>query len=401
VLLEATALTIDTIATRVGFTSAANLREHFASTLHTTPSAYRRRFQHPPNDELKALSAEEKSRDTCGSPPRAVRAGTSPRTMMRVVLVGMGTIGTTHAEVLGDHDAFDLVGVADARPEHVPVDDRLSVFAELSEALAELSPHLTVVATPTGTHAAVLEQILEAHPTCAVLIEKPAAASVAERAHLGRLLARHSDRRVLFAHHTAYAPEVLWAAHWVQRETWVGSLQRATCVFQDPYARDVAGYRQRLGSSWLDSGINALSVLERFASVGRPLTHRELDGDGHAEEVVMTLETSRGSVEATIVTSWQATASAKSTRLTYGSGAEILLDHTGVSAFVSRDGRVVARFGTDGAQSRRTQHYRNLYDTVAADPDPLNPDPLMGWPTTRRLLQALLLAQDDTASTHR
>lgn len=46
-LLEATDLTIDTIATKVGFGSAANLREHFASTLHTTPSAYRRRFRPP------------------------------------------------------------------------------------------------------------------------------------------------------------------------------------------------------------------------------------------------------------------------------------------------------------------------------------------------------------------
>jgi transcriptional regulator GlxA family with amidase domain len=57
-LLEATDLTIDAIATRVGFSSAANLREHFASVLHTTPSAYRRRFHCPqPPEELTALSA--------------------------------------------------------------------------------------------------------------------------------------------------------------------------------------------------------------------------------------------------------------------------------------------------------------------------------------------------------
>lgn len=47
-LLETTPLTIDAIASQVGFASAANLREHFASVVHTTPSAYRRRFRHAP-----------------------------------------------------------------------------------------------------------------------------------------------------------------------------------------------------------------------------------------------------------------------------------------------------------------------------------------------------------------
>ena len=57
-LLEATDLTVDTVATRVGFSSAANLREHFSSVLHTTPSAYRRRFRCPASSEdVTALSA--------------------------------------------------------------------------------------------------------------------------------------------------------------------------------------------------------------------------------------------------------------------------------------------------------------------------------------------------------
>ncbi|MGW7684232.1 helix-turn-helix domain-containing protein [Kribbella sp. NPDC054772] len=44
-LLEETELSVDTIATRVGLSSATNLRRRFRAALHTTPSAYRRAYQ--------------------------------------------------------------------------------------------------------------------------------------------------------------------------------------------------------------------------------------------------------------------------------------------------------------------------------------------------------------------
>jgi AraC family transcriptional regulator, transcriptional activator FtrA len=45
VLLEETDLSVDTIATRVGLSSATNLRRRFRAAVHTTPSAYRRAYQ--------------------------------------------------------------------------------------------------------------------------------------------------------------------------------------------------------------------------------------------------------------------------------------------------------------------------------------------------------------------
>ncbi|TCC03831.1 helix-turn-helix domain-containing protein [Kribbella soli] len=45
VLLEETELSVDAIATRVGLSSATNLRRRFRAALHTTPSAYRRAYQ--------------------------------------------------------------------------------------------------------------------------------------------------------------------------------------------------------------------------------------------------------------------------------------------------------------------------------------------------------------------
>ncbi|TCC39879.1 helix-turn-helix domain-containing protein [Kribbella sindirgiensis] len=45
VLLEETDLSVDAIATRVGLSSATNLRRRFRAALRTTPSAYRRAYQ--------------------------------------------------------------------------------------------------------------------------------------------------------------------------------------------------------------------------------------------------------------------------------------------------------------------------------------------------------------------
>lgn len=44
-LLETSALPVDTVARRVGLSSATNLRRRFLGTLGTTPGAYRRAFQ--------------------------------------------------------------------------------------------------------------------------------------------------------------------------------------------------------------------------------------------------------------------------------------------------------------------------------------------------------------------
>ncbi|MGB6454487.1 MAG: helix-turn-helix domain-containing protein [Streptosporangiaceae bacterium] len=44
-LLEMSELTIDSIAQKSGFSTAANLRKHFSRAVHTSPQAYRRTFQ--------------------------------------------------------------------------------------------------------------------------------------------------------------------------------------------------------------------------------------------------------------------------------------------------------------------------------------------------------------------
>lgn len=52
---------------------------------------------------------------------------------------------------------------------------------------------------------------------------------------------------------------------------------------------------------------------------------------------------------------------AKTTRITYSSGAELVLEHTAVAGYLKRDRQIAAVFGSDSAIPRREQHYIALY----------------------------------------
>jgi UDP-N-acetylglucosamine 3-dehydrogenase len=99
----------------------------------------------------------------------------------RVLLIGLGMMGTNHARVLGDLDTVDWVGVADVDEVAVHRVTRgraLRGYTDYREALAAERPDAAIVAVPTRLHAEVAGYALE--QGVHVLVEKPIAASVAE-----------------------------------------------------------------------------------------------------------------------------------------------------------------------------------------------------------------------------
>jgi AraC family transcriptional activator FtrA len=62
VLLEETDLPVETIATKVGLSSATNLRRRFRAAVHTTPSAYRRTYRATPTISSSSGSAFDRGR---------------------------------------------------------------------------------------------------------------------------------------------------------------------------------------------------------------------------------------------------------------------------------------------------------------------------------------------------
>jgi predicted dehydrogenase len=310
-------------------------------------------------------------------------------TAVRVLLVGLGAIGGTHARALEAVPSAEVVAGVDVdrsrRLEFRGLDR--PVYPGMREAGESCEPDLVVIATPTGTHAAVCEQAARWFPEARLLVEKPAAASLVDARRILSDIGRRQPVDV--AYHTSFAPEVSWGQQAVgARRRSIGDLVAAELFFADPYYDDFERATATLGNSWLDSGINALSVLARFATIVKRESLRPV-GTGRQSmfEARLTCHDGGRPAQALLVTSWHAADGAKTTRLRYASGVELLMDHTAVAAYLLRDGSVEAAFGADRSIPRRERHYRALYAWCLGQGRPALP------PETGLHLHELLLGE--------
>jgi hypothetical protein len=153
----------------------------------------------------------------------------------------------------------------------------------------------------------------------------------------------------------------------------------------DPYQLDLVPARERLGNSWIDSGINALSVIERFARPVACTSLRRIGSESRSIfEGTFICEADSGQLTATIMTSWSSTAPSRWTRIRYSSGAELVMDHNAVAGYVRQNGQATATFSSDGTVPRREAHYRGLYRSWLANGDQISSD------TSMRLHELLL-----------
>lgn len=280
---------------------------------------------------------------------------------VRVILVGLGTVARTHLKALEQIVGTTvLAGVDPVPPGHVSFHGlEFPVYATVRDAAARHDPSHIVIATPSSTHAAVCNEVVGLFPEAAILVEKPAATNFAEARQL-----LHGVRRPLdVAYHMAFSPEVLWGADLANAQSdALGPPVAVVASFADPYEAEFRTASNRFGSSWVDSGINALSVVNRFVE---PVERKSLRSIGPESwstfEGRVRCRTGDSEVEALILTTWHVTAPARTTRIRYASGAELVMDHHGVAGYLIRNGKVDEFFGSDGSVPRRESHYRSLY----------------------------------------
>lgn len=111
-------------------------------------------------------------------------------------IVGLGRIGMlydrhlpasshvlSHARAFAEHPDFALVGAADLDPPLREDFSRLygaPAYPSVGELVAAAKPDVLVIASPTKTHARVLQEALDRHAPRLVLCEKPLAYDAAE-----------------------------------------------------------------------------------------------------------------------------------------------------------------------------------------------------------------------------
>lgn len=308
------------------------------------------------------------------------------QTAVTVGLVGVGTIAQTHLTVLADIPEVALAFVVDPQPDMAVSfkGTRPPHYTALTDALGQHRPALVVIATPTDTHAHLAPAVLR-QSAARVLVEKPLVNRLDEVAALRALDASLDARaRLWVAHHFAFSPEVTWAADLIAHRGW-GPVTRITSVFHDAYITDAEHSFAAYTSSWVDSGVNQLSMLTRFVDPVRRGVLHETDGGASAWcTVEFRSDDSLGT--ALLRTSWQATASSKRTTLHLDrAGVEVWLDHTAVTAVATRGDTLIDCLTNDGTTPRKVAHYRPLYQSLLSD----TPDPVLSFQTGARIVELL------------
>lgn len=267
--------------------------------------------------------------------------------------VGLGRIVEHH---LGAFAAAPDLGVPVAGCDIDPdarrrFDGRVTTYASLEEMLDQAGAAVLIVSTPTPTHAEICRRAIVHGGAKTVLVEKPLATNLSEVEELlDAAVAAGVDLRCIY--HAAFGPEVDWALENLGDE--IRDVTSIESEFVDPYADVEAA--ATYGDSWLDSGINALSIVARLVSIqgGSVAPVPSLD---HSFVGTFSATSAAGEVRVRIITSWQAAEPSKVTRLDLRDGRLLVLNHQAMAARYSADDGSVLAWVSASTLPRLTQHY--------------------------------------------
>jgi predicted dehydrogenase len=295
--------------------------------------------------------------------------------MRRVGIVGLGKIAKTHARTLAPISDLTVVAGADVRPDATFSfrEQAVPVYRSAEELCSRHELDVVIVATSTPTHAEVCAMLLGLASVPRILVEKPLAVR-REQVHELHAKARQRSVALEVLYHFRHAPEVLWAVS--RREEWVerhGPIATSRSLFSDPYAQ-IAQPEERFVSSWIDSGINVLSVLDRFVELTAVSDVRILPQLASTFDACVEFNQSDGRGTGTVFTTWGVGEGSKSTRLTFADGAELLLDHSATFARLDQSGRTLEVHGTVGPVERGLARYVNMFREVFAGDHVAAPD---------------------------
>lgn len=285
----------------------------------------------------------------------------------RILLVGFGRIAESHVAALNAVAGLELVGAVDPgdTPARLYRGQPITVYRDVAIAITETAPDIVVIATPTWSHVRDCHEVLDLSPGGVLLVEKPLGGAVADA--LGLLArTRELETTLYVLYHLAFAPEVLWAIERLERGD-LGHVVGFTSQFFDPYVSDPDRALGSLTSSWLDSGVNALSVLGRFITIA--YVEQLVEDPQRFSTYRSRLAFSEPFGEqhyGSLLTSWECADRAQSTVLALSEGHTLVMNHTAAVGSLERNGEILELFTPDSAVARRDAHYLKLYQTLAA-----------------------------------
>lgn len=305
------------------------------------------------------------------------------RKPIRLGIIGLGEIWKYQREALQGLSSYTISSGCDmdqSRKEFLPegvrfVRDHMQ-FLQIGDMDAVL------VSTPVSSHFNIGSDVL--NHGLHLILEKPATQSMSEFESLSKL----ADDKGLILHvsfHAKYGKEITWLMKQYlnsdEQLRILGHLRSFFSGFYDSYISEVDVQKKfnSLGGSWLDSGVNALSVASSFVDINTGIVEDALIArvpQYPADVSTLVRVAFRSQVDNEVIraifhTAWDVGSSNKKTHLFFDNPEKsILLDHKRQSAYLMNghtEERTLCDFSSKG--NRLVNHYKGVFNSFSKSLD--------------------------------
>ncbi len=287
--------------------------------------------------------------------------------MFKIGIIGMGRVYDYQIEAIRDLKEIVVPAVCDIDEEKIiKKPERARFYKNFHKMIKEEKLDAVVISLPNILHYEVAKVCLEEGLN--VLIEKPAVLDIQEFKNLVKI-SREKGAVFVVSLHYYFAKEVQWFKRKYEEEMKkeLGEITFFRSGFFDPYIENgkLKSFAKSLNGSWIDSGINALSVIGRFIkdlkiSESRLNFIKEINRDGDTQAVVHFDFDSFG--YGLIETGWVYGINCKLSRYRFENPKkEIILNHSKQQVILKEgnENQIIADFSKTG--NRLVNHYKGVF----------------------------------------
>lgn len=294
--------------------------------------------------------------------------------MISVGIVGLGHVAAYQIEALEACGDLRLVAGCDPKVDALHrLPDSARRYEHLIQLLDDPDIDAVVIASPNWLHVEHSRQVIESGKW--LVLEKPIAASRKDAGDLINFRDKF-DGRCTVALHAAFGLEVEWVCNQLDNGTIDrDSIARVSSGFYDPYISDgkALDHARSLSGSWLDSGINALSVVDRvLAGTTLSITDSRMTriATSGCTEVQGSVDYSfarqSGTGKGFIDTNWTIGRNSKVTSLhMQDNKTTVVIDHSAQCVLLKEDENTRELFRCDNGRERLTNHYIGVFTDLA------------------------------------
>lgn len=290
-------------------------------------------------------------------------------------IIGLGHVYEYQRQALDTIEAIHIKAICDIDEERARAEAYslgTSCYTDYDELIQNKEIDAVLVSTPVNTHYEIARNALAAKKH--VLIEKPATLDIRQLIDLQEIATTNGVNMVV-AFHASFAKDLLWFKEEYDNELYeeLGPIVGMDCQFLDPYINNgvVENKALSLVGSWIDSGVNALSVVSRLIDPryiylkGKLLINRESYATPNISATVIynyVLENQQ-SCEIAIKTDWTVNKNLKFSVLYFEDNKKIILQHSEQKVIlVNRLNEIIVMKDFSAEDSRMPVHYKGVFN---------------------------------------